>query len=143
MRLSTITVLIIVFAIFAARAEDMSPRQRAEQFFVTLTHGDTNKAYDQLFAESSADPNSTQMEALKRQTAENLPRYGKVLGHEVVSEKTFGASVMRLVYILKIEKHPVVWEFFFYRPQGKWFISNVRLNDEFNGLGDSYSPPKT
>lgn len=140
MKLPALTLLVILIAISTAGAEDSNPRQRAEQFFVALTHGDTDKAYDQLFAGSIADPNSTQLEALKRQTAENLPKYGKPLGYEVVIEKTFGTSVVRLVYILKMEKHPVVFEFFFYRPKGTWFLANVRLNDEFNGLRDADSP---
>ena len=42
-----------------------------------------------------------------------------------------------------MEKHPLVWEFFFYRPLDTWFLANVQFNDEFNGLRDPVSPPKT
>jgi hypothetical protein len=78
-----------------------------------------------------------------RQIAENLSKYGKALGYELAIEKTFGTSVVRLVYILKMKKHPVVWEFFFYRPKDAWFLANFDINDEFKGLRDCASPPKT
>jgi hypothetical protein len=86
---------------------------------------------------------SSKLEEGKRQIAANLSKYGKQLGYELVVEKPFGASVVRLVYILKMEKHPTVWEFFFYRPKDNWFLANFDVNDEFKGLRESVSPPKT
>ena len=137
------SVLAILFAVSTAGAQDPSPRQHAEQFLSGLVSGDTEKAYDRLFAGSAMADQSTRVEAVKRQTAANLPLYGKPLGYELVMEKTFGTSAVRLLYILKTEKHPVVWEFFFYRPKDTWLLANVRFNDEFNGLRDSDLPPKT
>lgn len=131
----SITLLAILSAVATAPADETTPRQRVEQFFATLTTGDINKAYDQLFAGSAVSADfATRLDALKRQTTANLPMYGKPLGNELVLEKSFGTSVIRLLYVLKMEKHPVVWEFFFYRPKDKWYIANVNLNDEFNGL---------
>lgn len=127
----------------AACADDGSPRQRAEQFLAALTAGETDKAYDQLFTGSEVGSQSMRVDATKRQTAANLPLYGKPLGYKLVIDKTFGTSVVRLLNVLKMEKHPIVWEFFFYRPKDKWFVANVRFNDEFIGLRDPESPPKT
>jgi len=138
-----ITLLPILSAVTAAFADDGNPRQRAEQFLAALSAGATDKAYDQLFAGSPVAAESTRIDALKRQTGANLPVYGKALGYDLVLEKTFGTSVVRLLYVLKMEKHPIVWEFFFYRPKDKWFLANVGLNDEFNGLRDGDAPPKT
>lgn len=133
----SITLLAILSAVTTVPADETTPRQRVGQFFATLTTGDTNKAYDQLFAGSAVSTDfATRLDALKRQTTANLPMYGKPLGNELVLEKSFGTSVIRLLYVLKMEKHPVVWEFFFYRPKDKWYIANVSLNDEFNGLRD-------
>lgn len=136
--------LTIAFSASTAIADEAGPRQRAEQFLATLSRGEIDKAYDQLFAGSEvASAQPTRIDALKRQTTANLPIYGKAIGYDLVLEKSFGTSVVRLLYVLKMEKHPVVWEFFFYRPKDKWFIANVGLNDEFNGLRGSESPPKT
>ncbi len=141
--LKPIMLFTILAAATAACADDGTPRQRAEQFLRTLTAGETEKAYDQLFAGSEMAAQSTRVDAVKRQTGANLPIYGKPLSSELVLEKTFGTSVVRLLYVLKMEKHPIVWEFFFYRPKDKWFLVNVRFNDEFIGLRDSDAPPKT
>jgi hypothetical protein len=41
---------------------------------------------------------------------------------------------VRLVYILRSEKHATVWEFHFYKPQASWFLANLNFNDQFGGL---------
>jgi hypothetical protein len=71
---------------------------------------------------------------LKQQTQTGLPIYGKVLGYELIREEAFGDSVTRLVYLLKSEKHPTVWEFYFYKPESEWFLSNILFNDQFQLL---------
>lgn len=139
--MKTLTLILSILLTLPACASDLTAPQRAEQFFGTLLQGDMNKAYDELFAGSAVAQSSERVEALKRHTTANLPMYGKPLGYELVIEQTFGTSVMRLVYILKMEKHPIVWEFFFYRPKNTWYVANVGLNDEFNGLRDTGSPP--
>lgn len=132
---SLFLIFISMSTVFAG-AEGKSPRQRAEHFLATLTKGETDKAFDQLFVGSPAGVNSAKLDDFKRQTAANLPPYGKSLGDELVIEQSFGVSVVRLVYILKMEKHPVVVEFFFYKPRDIWFLANIRLNDELDGLRD-------
>jgi hypothetical protein len=71
---------------------------------------------------------------LKQQTQTVLPIYGEVIGYEFLREETFGDSVVRLVYLLKSEKHPTVWEFYFYKPKTEWFLSNILFNDQFQLL---------
>ena len=115
----------------------------AEEFFAGFIRGDTDNAYAKLFAGSLAEQDPAKLEEGKRQIAANLSRYGKPLGYELVIEKPFGTSVVRLVYILKMEQHPIIWEFFFYRPKDKWFLANFDLNDEFKGLRYPASSPKT
>ena len=41
------------------------------------------------------------------------------------SKKNFGTSLIRLVYILRLEKYPLTWEFFFYQ-SGKAFLPHRR-----------------
>jgi hypothetical protein len=74
------------------------------------------------------------VDLLKAQTASGLPMYGKVLGFEKIIEEKFGISIVRLVYVLKSEKAPTIWEFYFYKPQTNWFLGNVMFNDQFQSL---------
>ena len=39
-----------------------------------------------------------------------------------------------MYYILKQEKAPAIWQFYFYKPKDKWFIGNVTFNDQFQLL---------
>jgi len=138
-----IPLLTAFLTISVAVAEDAPPRARADQFFGGLIRGDTDKAYAELFAGSLAMEDPARLEQAKQQIAANLSKYGKPLGYDLIMEKAFGTSVVRLVYILKMEKHPIIWEFFFYRPRDNWFLANFDINDEFKGLRDPASPPKT
>lgn len=136
MRALTCMALTFVLIAGAAHAEQGGgPRERAEAFLARVGKGDIGPAYDDLFAGSpvlTAKPQA--LDALKRQTAAGLPLYGKVLGFELQDEKTFGTSITRLTYIQKLEQHPLVWRFWFYKPADAWFVDNVAFNDQFNHL---------
>lgn len=71
---------------------------------------------------------------LKSQTQSKLPAYGKILGYELTKEEEYGSSVVKLIYILKSEKAPTVWEFIFYKPNESWYLVNATFSDQFTGL---------
>jgi len=111
------------------------PKEFVEQFFDKIKAGKITEGYDGLFAGSGISvlkPQAFQM--LKMQTAAVLPVYGSILGFEKIREEKFGASLVRLVYILKSENGPTIWEFYFYKPRTNWFCDNVFFNDEFGHL---------
>jgi hypothetical protein len=108
------------------------PTEFVEEFFGQVRAGKVAEGYDILLAGSGIPAMKPQaVDVLKTQTASNLPMYGKILGFEKIREEKFGASVVRLVYLLKSEKAPTVWEFFFYKPQTNWFLANILFNDQF------------
>jgi hypothetical protein len=124
--------VILLVSILTCSAQDQTPKAMAESFFQSLKKGETEVAYNQLFVGSTIPESKPQaVGMLKRQTESALPMYGEIIGSELISEEKFGDSVVRLVYVLKLEKHPVGWEFFFYKPKSKWFLSNVIFNDQF------------
>ncbi len=138
MKVTKLTVLFLIIFFGRAHAQDTAtPKTKAEQFFTTLMQGKVDMAYDSLFQGSMiAEQKPQAVELLKRQTKLGLPMYGRVLGFELSKEQRFGKSVVRLVYILKLERHPMVWEFYFYRPKSIWILSNVRFNDQFQLIGE-------
>lgn len=71
---------------------------------------------------------------LKRQTKNGLLLYGRVLGYDLIKEQKYGSSFVRLVYVLKSQKAPTVWEFYFYKPGDRWFLANINFNDRFRHL---------
>ena len=111
------------------------PRTKAESFLGSVVAGDIAAGYDRLFIGSAIPKNKPQaVEVLKTQTQSGLPLYGKLLGYELVKEQPYGTSIDRLVYILKSELGPTIWEFYFYKSTDSWFLSNVVFSDQYTLL---------
>ena len=127
-----IPALVLVALIFLAHAgHAQEPDEFTENFFKMVLAGKISPAYDQLFAGSPITEQKPQaVNALKRQTSTVLPLYGRMLGFEKIEEKKIGKSIVRLLYILKLEMMPTVWEFYFYKPADSWYLVNVKFNDE-------------
>lgn len=122
--------LIFPFSVFSA--EPILPKEKAEAFFASIQKGDISGGYDRLFVGSAIPQDKPQaVTVIKTQTQNGLPLYGAILGYELTKEEKFGSSVVRLVYILKSERAPTIWEFYFYKPKDSWFLVHVTFNDQF------------
>ena len=127
--------LLLLLASFTTNAATPLPKDKVEDFFNSIVSGKISDAYDKLFIGSSIPQDKPQaVTLLKQQTENGLPLYGKLLGYEYISEESFGSSIVRYVCVLKSEKGPTVWEFFFYKPKNEWFLANVIFNDQFTFL---------
>lgn len=123
-----------------ADAQGMGPKEQVEAFFSSVKAGKLESAYEVLFAPSGiAQMKPQAVEALRRQTEAYLPLFGKIVGWELVHEEAFGASVVRLVYLLKANHHALTWEFYFYKPAESWFLVQVTFDDQFRALGPKVS----
>lgn len=131
-----IPLLLAMLLATVVQAEDVqSPKGRAELFLTTVGKGQIGPAYDALFSGSPIPAEKPQMiDAVKRQTEAMIPLYGKSLGFELITERAFGTSLIRLTYLQRLEKHPLVWRFWFYKPSDHWYISYVIFNDQFGFL---------
>lgn len=127
--------LLLCMACSVHAADDLLPTQQAERFLDAIRSGNVDEAYDALLAGSTIPSEQPQqVAALKQKTRTGLPLFGSVLGYELIHEEAIGNSLVRLVYVLKSEKHPTVWEFYFYKPRSGWFLTNIMFNDEFQLL---------
>ncbi len=130
-----VVLLLMAVPVLCCAGEESGPRKAAESFFKVMQKGDIGGAFDRLFAGSYILENKPQvLEEMKKTTKTNLSFYGKMIGSELLMEENYGSSVVRLVYLLKMEKHPLTVEFYFYRPGNTWFISNIMFNDDFSLL---------
>lgn len=138
MSANLLVALLLAVATVPPHAEDKvasTPRQRAETFLTRLEKGEVAPAYDDLFMGSpvvKAKP--TEVEGMKRQTESTLPLYGTAMGFELLDQKVYGESLVRLTYLQKRSIHPLVWRFWFYRPAQDWYLDIVQWNDQFQYL---------
>jgi hypothetical protein len=108
------------------------PIEFTAEFFKLVQAGKISEAYDGLFVGSQIPAQKPQaVDMLKRQTSSGLPLYGNIVGIEKIRDEKLGNSIVRLVYVLKSEIAPTIWEFYFYKPKSEWFLANVKFNDQF------------
>lgn len=135
MKKTMILTAAILLSLCANPAWAKEPKQFVADFINDVNAGKISQAYDGLLQGSGiAQAKPQDLEVLKSQTSNLLSFYGSVLDSEIVREEKIGNSIVRLVYILKHEKTPVIWQFYFYRPHGKWFLGKIDFNDQFQNL---------
>ena len=130
--------LVAVFALAAHAVGAAAPsagttaaQAKAETLFSTVIAGDTSKAFDGLLSGSViAEKQSGAASALRNQLENSMRLYGRPIGFDLVEEKTFSPSLVRFVYIFRLEKYPLIWEFFFYKSGDAWMPIEVRFNDQ-------------
>ena len=118
----------------AAPVPDLgTPREKAEAFFNTVIGGDSSKAWDTLLDRTVLSNNRSDAGSrLRNQLQTALNVYGKPLGYDLIEEKAFGTSLVRVVYHFRLEKFPLTWEFFFYQNGRTCLPIDVRFNDRLD-----------
>jgi hypothetical protein len=107
-----------------------------EQFLDDIVKGEVEKAYNELLSQTLLAQRVDAIEQQKQQTSQFFDTYGKLLGSELVIKQELGKSVVRLVYILKCEKMPVVWEFYYYKADKDWLLISLKSRDSLDFLAE-------
>ncbi len=135
LRLLTLTWLVLLAAGTSLQAQTIDPKLKIETFFNLLAQGDPGKAYDALFNGSNLQSRKPDaITALRNQSDMAASLYGKTIGSDYIDSRAFGTSVQRLVYVQKMEKYLVVWEFFYYKASRDWNLADVRFSDKLDLL---------
>ena len=126
---------IAVFAcLLGAAAPGVNPEPTAERFFQTLSKSGSEKAFEALFEGSLfAQAKSEELARMKEDFNKHLAGRS-IAGFEQVKQKSYGQSVVKLVYILKLESHPLVWEFYFYKARTDWVLARVGFDEDLRKL---------
>ena len=138
LRLLAPTLLAMLLAGGSLRAQTIDPKLKIETFFNILAQGDTGKAYEALFNGSNLPLRKPDaVSVLKLQTEKGTSLYGKTLGCDLIESKAFGTTVQRFVYVQKLEKYLLVWEFFYYKANRDWNLVDVSFSDKLDLLRPS------
>ena len=133
----------IVVAVFlglvlcsAAVPEKDDYQTRAEIFLAGIIEKEVDKSYDELFSNSLIASKAQMVRLQKENTLTILNMYGELLSYDFVKQQKYGDSVVRLVYVLKCEQVPVIWEFYFYKPVSDWTLVNIAFDTKYDLLAD-------
>lgn len=138
--MKTIKIVVVVFlglALCSAAVSEKDDYQtRAEIFLAGIIDKEVDKSYDELFSNSLIASKAQMVRLQKENTLTILNMYGELLSYDFVKQQKYGDSVVRLVYILKCEQVPVVWEFYFYKPVSDWTLVNIAFDTKYDLLAD-------
>jgi len=116
-------------------AYDGLPKDQVDMFFKDFST-DINKSIDNLYASNPAMQQKIQsLTVMKTQLTSAQTIFGKFLGYEPIRQEDISPSLVRITAIAKYELHPVSWEFYFYKPTGKWIVSQATFGDQFQYIG--------
>jgi len=120
----------------AAVPQKTSYEKKIDKFLAGITKGEIEKSYDALFANTVIESKKQAVQALKGHTRTLINLHGKPKYSELIKQQNYGDSIVRLVYILKCENVPLIYEFYFYKATLDWKLVNVGVADELALLAD-------
>lgn len=128
------TFIFLLFLPVATYAESSAtPIGMVQTFFTSLKSGETDTAYNQLLLGADVfSKNEKNVAIMKQRALTTLNSYGEIIGYDILKKNQIGGNVMELTYILKSEKHPTIWQFYFYRPKARWFIINMAYTNKLH-----------
>ena len=113
-----------------------SPTDQVDAFFKDYSAGKTNNSIDNLYSNNPAMKQKIQaLTVMKQQLASISSLYGRYLGNENISIEKISPSITRIVQVSKHNLLPVIWEFYFYKPNDTWIISQAMFVDQFQVVG--------
>jgi len=85
---------------------------------------------------SSADIGTIES-TLSAQLPKITPSYGRIVGFEFVAQRQIASSLIDLKYLLKFEKHALIWTFGFYNSGSGWSLIALNYSDRLQELFSS------
>ena len=131
-----VPVLLILILCSAFISSKTDYKKETATFLASIIKGEVDKAYDKLLSNSLLANKLEEVKLQKEKTKTAITLYGKLIGYESVKTQKYGNSIVRLVYVLRCERMPVVWEFYFYKAASDWKLTSVKFNDEYDLLAD-------
>ncbi|MES5814003.1 DUF2059 domain-containing protein [Pseudoxanthomonas sp. Soil82] len=60
--------------------------------------------------------------------------FGKSLDYELLSNDSVGGSVIRSVFLQRLERHGALWMFVWYKGDSGWIVSRFKFSDDLSAL---------
>jgi len=117
-------------------ADDLAAKALCEKFLDRIVADDIDAAFTAL--QPYFLISETEWLMIEKQTFQQLsmmrPRFGATLGFALVREDNIDDIVLRFTYVMKLERHAIVWTFYFYRPADAWLFNEFSIDPNFSEL---------
>jgi len=112
-------------------------------FFVNLKRGNHTLALEELLRQSTFGSSSaeTVVTNMRKEIEKAGTQFGEIQAWEKYETLTFGSDIILVRYILKYDRHPVMWTFLFYRkpsgtlsmtsPSSAWDVIELYFDTNF------------
>jgi len=108
-------------------------------FFDDILRDNTTKAFEELLRTSSG---GSELAGMKSKLEETKTQFGSFRDYERINAKAVGKDLVFVRYLLKCDRHPVVWTFTFYRRPAEtgalstntWSLIGLRFDTNLDPL---------
>jgi len=133
-RIGMVSALVaMLFAPFAHAGGVQSEKEAimlAESAMKKIVADDVEGATELLRPHASIDWG--ELNALTKHVAETYRTrpagFGDPLGYAYATRESVGDSVLRVTFIEKFKRKPLLWEFYFYKPEQNWLLLGFTFN---------------
>lgn len=110
------------------------PSQLVGNFFAALKKGEVDAAYEALTKGSKIAQMPEESKALRDKTRQAIEVFGSVVNFELLESRTVGSHLLRRSYMSAGKEFPLRWRFYFYRPDSRWRLVDLRVDDRLGGF---------
>jgi hypothetical protein len=137
--LKSLLSIILLFIIASGAKADVfvsenDLRPFTDKIMEMILKGELKKAFNTIkpyivTSEAELQAAAQNSETQRVQLAE---KYGAPIGYEFIGQKKVGESLIRIIYIEKLEKQALIWAFYFYKSKNGWVINSFVWDDQMS-----------
>ena len=110
-----------------------TPKEIVSRFFAVYEK-DPGKAVEFGFSTNKwMDRKQDEIIQVKSKLQNLVDLCGTYYGYELLSEKSAGKNLLMVVYIVRYDREPIRFSFFFYRPKDRWQLNNFSFDEGIDG----------
>ena len=118
-------------------AYEGSPQEQVSLFFKDVKAKKISMGIESLYSGNPTllEQKKSQLTVLKQHVSTFEILFGEYLDNEIIHTEEFSPSLIRIVHAAKYSNHPLIFEFYFYKPKDKWIVSQFVFADQFETIG--------
>jgi hypothetical protein len=131
--LQKLTFIGLAFMLFLSKSFGQTTTKEITDKFFAIYLKDPTKAVDYGFSTNKwLDRKQDEVANLKSKLKNLIDLCGDYYGYELLSEKTAGQNIKMVTYIVRYDREPIRFTFFFYKPKDTWRLNNFSYDEDMD-----------